>query len=101
MVGAIPPPFRRKARLRGPGGQTGGKPVTTTIPIDLESESTEALASQLSELSHKTSLATLDALLNLVPEGDRGFLEAASRARALSESLSVDALQGLIGRSAG
>jgi hypothetical protein len=75
--------------------------VTTTIPIDLKSESTEALASQLSELSHKTSLATLDALLNLVPEGDRGFLEAASRAKALSDSLSVDVLQGLIGRSTG
>jgi hypothetical protein len=72
--------------------------VTTTIPTDLRSESTEALAAQLSELSHKTSLATLDALLNLVPEKDRGFAEAARQAKALTNSLSVDVLQGLIER---
>jgi hypothetical protein len=75
--------------------------VTTTIPIDLRSESSEALAVQLSELSHKTSLATLDALLNLVPDNDRGYADAARQAKALSGSLSVEVLQGLIGRTGG
>ena len=72
--------------------------MTTTIPIDLHGDSSEALATQLSELSHKTSLATLDALLNLAPDEDRGFAEAARQAKALSGSLSVEVLRGLVGR---